>query len=826
MPETPTPQNSLQLEHMLATPSSGVGSGVGNKGSGLEELRSHRGQTLRLGSYQIDVGALKLIADQGGEVRRITPKTMSVLLELALRSGETIARDELLEAVWPNTCPTPEVLTQAIKELRKAFQDDQKAPNYIETVPKIGYRLLKNPIWSEVSERAMSTPNDAVHPITVKLDPQAQAVVPLLVRQPPALVATAARSIKRSLAISLLVVVLACGIVLGLRQVLAPKLEPRHAETTSDAANKMIAAANLANLAQIKKSYRLISSAPGAERTPVISSNGAWLAYVTQVGQHNRVWVRDLATASAQRLSTDNAQTLDSSEINPHFSVDGLEVAYVRFSPKSLASSTEVGAATARNENDKQEHCEIIAQRILGGSARKLMDCPDGMMLPFDWPTENELIFAQRQASENDAPVSMGIVSYQLDTGKNTVLVSGGAFNWQPKRAPDGTLLAFRQGVGSDSVLYISDGAGKNARPLAHLATASEGYAWLADSRSIVAAIASEGEYDLTLLREGQAPIPLGVLGQNPSVSKNGQVVFSVATEQIGLLEFGLTDARDGVRLFPSTGSDGPPSISPNGEWIAFLSSRGGIGQVWLGKRGLQPQAITQLPRSFGAISWHPSGAGFLFSTLAPGAQDSEILEFGLDRSRTRVVAVPPDLGLIIRANYDGDAVLVLSSHRGRRRLQKWQPNLEQNKTGDSAFLQLTNHSPERPWRLLWTLENIAGYRVDQSTSKLYFTRVGNKTLFERLSDGTEQARLEAFKPRGFWRWRVEQGLVYYVTDNAPASELRVFDLHAKTRLTQGADRKIRQIPAGDFALDLQRQTAIVPVSLNDEMDIGSLQLQ
>ncbi len=818
MHETPTPQKTLQPNSVGVSRNSVVG----QKTSGLAELRSHRGQTLRLGAYQVDVGALKLIADNAGEARRLTPKTMSVLLELALRSGETIARDELLEAVWPNTCPTPEVLTQAIKELRKAFQDDQKAPNYIETVPKIGYRLLKQPIWSEVSEPAIATPEGAVAIVETR-EPKPE----LLVAQwpAPAKIGNFAPLSKRVFAVSLLVVIIACAVFLGLYGNQSTHNAERTAQGTAELALRTIVAANSDKLSQIKKSYRQLSSTPGAERNPVISSNGAWLAYSTEVEGHNRVWVRDLATANAQRLTADSAQTHNASEINPHFSADGLEIAYVRL--RALASPPNINAASqsAQSDADVHEQCEIIAQRILGSESRKLMDCPEGMMLPFDWPTQNELLFAQRQPSEKDAPIAMGIVSYQLDSGKSLTLVSGGAFNWHPQRSPNGQLLAFRRGVGSDSTLYISDSAGQNLRPLANLATATAGFAWLPDSLGIVAAIASEGEYDLTLLREKQTALALGVLGQTPSVSANGKVVFSVATEQIGLFEFGLKDARAGVRLFPSTSSDGPPSVSPSGEWIAFLSSRGGIGQVWLAGRGgqpgtLQPRAITQFPASFGAMSWHPSSARLLYSALAPASLDSQLFEFELDRSRTRVITVPSGLGLIIRANYDADAIVILSSSRGQRRLQKWQPKLEESEIGGSASALIASNSATRPWRLLWTLENAASFQIDQSTGKLYFTRVGNRTLFERLSDGTEAPRLEQFKPRGFWHWRVAQGLVYYATDTAPTNELRVFDLRAKT------DRKIRKMPAGAFALDLAHQSLIVPVSLNDEMDIASVQLQ
>jgi len=51
-------------------------------------------------------------------------------------------RQEILDAVWPETFITEEVLTNAIWELRQALGGDARKPRYIRTVPRRGYGLV------------------------------------------------------------------------------------------------------------------------------------------------------------------------------------------------------------------------------------------------------------------------------------------------------------------------------------------------------------------------------------------------------------------------------------------------------------------------------------------------------------------------------------------------------------------------------------------------------------------------------------------------------------------------------------------------------------
>ena len=79
---------------------------------------------------------------RGDEVTRIEPKVMDVLVYLAQHTGDVLPKDRIIQAVWPDTFVTDDVLTHAVSELRKAFADDPHNPAVIQTLPKRGYRLV------------------------------------------------------------------------------------------------------------------------------------------------------------------------------------------------------------------------------------------------------------------------------------------------------------------------------------------------------------------------------------------------------------------------------------------------------------------------------------------------------------------------------------------------------------------------------------------------------------------------------------------------------------------------------------------------------------
>ncbi|MBE9560729.1 MAG: winged helix-turn-helix domain-containing protein [Proteobacteria bacterium] len=77
-----------------------------------------------------------------GEQHKIEPKAMTVLFCLVQQQGQVISREVLEEKAWPDMVVGYDSLASAIIKLRKAFGDNAKHPEVIETVPKKGYRLI------------------------------------------------------------------------------------------------------------------------------------------------------------------------------------------------------------------------------------------------------------------------------------------------------------------------------------------------------------------------------------------------------------------------------------------------------------------------------------------------------------------------------------------------------------------------------------------------------------------------------------------------------------------------------------------------------------
>ena len=92
------------------------------------------------GTYRLDT-ATQLLWNADSKVT-ITPKVYRLLLYFLLHSGRMISHDELFNSVWDGRSVDDSALRLAVNALRKALQDESKAPDYIETACKRGYRFL------------------------------------------------------------------------------------------------------------------------------------------------------------------------------------------------------------------------------------------------------------------------------------------------------------------------------------------------------------------------------------------------------------------------------------------------------------------------------------------------------------------------------------------------------------------------------------------------------------------------------------------------------------------------------------------------------------
>ncbi|HWB81168.1 MAG TPA: winged helix-turn-helix domain-containing protein, partial [Nannocystaceae bacterium] len=95
----------------------------------------------------VGLGAFTFVRDTG-ELRgasattRLAPQPAALLALLVDHAGEIVSRDTIKQVLWPDTAVDFEAgLHQCIRQIRVALGDDAARPQFVETIPRRGYRL-------------------------------------------------------------------------------------------------------------------------------------------------------------------------------------------------------------------------------------------------------------------------------------------------------------------------------------------------------------------------------------------------------------------------------------------------------------------------------------------------------------------------------------------------------------------------------------------------------------------------------------------------------------------------------------------------------------
>jgi DNA-binding winged helix-turn-helix (wHTH) protein/TolB-like protein len=79
----------------------------------------------------------------GDQIERPEPKVFDLLLALAIRDGEVVTRDELVAEVWGGRAMPDDPIIRCIHQLRHRLGDTERPFQYVDTLTKRGYRLIK-----------------------------------------------------------------------------------------------------------------------------------------------------------------------------------------------------------------------------------------------------------------------------------------------------------------------------------------------------------------------------------------------------------------------------------------------------------------------------------------------------------------------------------------------------------------------------------------------------------------------------------------------------------------------------------------------------------
>jgi TolB-like protein/DNA-binding winged helix-turn-helix (wHTH) protein/tetratricopeptide (TPR) repeat protein len=147
------------------------------------------------GPFRFDLNRHRLLRD--GEVVPLSPKAIQTLTLLLQNPGKLLEREAMMQAVWPDVTVEDANLTVAISQLRKALDHNGDAAEFIETIPRLGYRFVAD-ICEVIEEPAPlilegRTRSQPIKPVadngkrnrTTTAPPELQAKISLLPEQRP-----------------------------------------------------------------------------------------------------------------------------------------------------------------------------------------------------------------------------------------------------------------------------------------------------------------------------------------------------------------------------------------------------------------------------------------------------------------------------------------------------------------------------------------------------------------------------------------------------------------------------------------------------------------
>lgn len=105
--------------------------------------------------FEVDSGELRA----GAHTLALQPQAAKLLEALARQSGRVVTRERLGGVLWGDEHHVDRELgiNQCVRQVRKALGDDARAPRFVETLPRRGYRFLP-PVRDEGAVPPSMTP--------------------------------------------------------------------------------------------------------------------------------------------------------------------------------------------------------------------------------------------------------------------------------------------------------------------------------------------------------------------------------------------------------------------------------------------------------------------------------------------------------------------------------------------------------------------------------------------------------------------------------------------------------------------------------------------
>ena len=565
---------------------------------------------LDFGEFRLDTSE-RLLTRRGEQVP-ITVRCYHLLLTFLNNSGHLLTHEELMRSVWEGTAVDRSSLKQTIAALRKTLGDVHEQPQYIQTVPKFGYRFI-----ADITSRS-----DA----DVVLVAERRSLTVIDYEERTSTEGNWSKPIgilKSWPVMGLVTIALAVGALAYWNLLVRSGGKPDF----------------------LSYSWRSLSA--DNEAVTAIAPNGEFIIFSQHADRTDSLKMR--------RLAGEEAVTIVQN-ISP--GLWGLAIShdnnYVYYILSERASSPTAGS--------------LYRVSVLGGQPRKILEgitggptlSPDDRRVAFirdSNPRASQLITADAGDGSDERVVSSSDLQPQL---------------WNPAWSPDGQKIVCFTREKRDDGMYFSlveippaggdikkitepnkryiwwhtwmhDESGllavrsddvTNLRQLVFISYPDGAISKISNDLNQYSAmtVSDSGEKIVTNRYERQSNIV--ITDENESESdaiklnaccpdtvswmSDKQIVFDAFADGKRSLWTMSVDGADQRKFFSTDTQDWSPSVSPDGQSVIFLSTRSGSKQIWkCNANGSKLQQLTQLESDVDSPQYSSDGFYVYFSLLA-----------------------------------------------------------------------------------------------------------------------------------------------------------------------------------------------------------------
>ena len=546
----------------------------------------------RFGDFAVDSDQKVLL--RKGKPLSLTPKVFDTLLILVENSGRIVKKEELMNQLWPDSFVEEANLTFNIQQLRKSLGDNARKPQYIETVPRRGYRFIAK--VDEVS----SGGNNMVHltqrlekfdsrPRTASIQSSTSSSLSNMADgdlAAPVIYSAFPRLNKKliALVIALVLVLAAAGLMIW-----------RFSDNSSRDLGKFVAALPL----KIEK-----LTATGESPHAAISSDGKYLAYTRGFANNQSLWLRQLATSTNIQIVPANGPIFGLA-----FAHSGEYLYFVKGTPGALyrvsllgdvplkivdglegrfsLSSDDRHIAFVRLviDSDGQQVYSLIIANPDGTAERTLLTrkYPDKLDAPV-WSPENEsIVCAYGNSAAGGQNVSLvevrvtDAMTRELSPERFANIVK---IAWLPQKR--GLIIsAVKNYEGYDQLWRVSYPGMAFRQITAGLVSYSD-LSITANADKFVASQATRAS-DVWV---GESREPRNLKRITAATDKlcwtpTRRLVYSSRNSGNEDLWIMQPDGSEQRQLTVDSRTNATPAVTPDNQYIVFMSNRTGVFQVW-----------------------------------------------------------------------------------------------------------------------------------------------------------------------------------------------------------------------------------------------------